>query len=90
MNSLSDWLCANKLSLNVTKTNFIIFNAKRTTACNDINKLDLDNEAIHRVTCTTFLGIYIDDDLEWSTHIDHVANKLSSGCYVKLCCLLKI
>ena len=59
MNALSDWFCANKLSLNVAKTNFIIFNAKRTTACKDINKLDLGNEAIHRVTCTKFLGIYI-------------------------------
>ena len=81
MNALLDWFCANKLSLNVAKTNFIIFNAKRTTACNYINKLDLGNEAIHLVTCTKFLGIYIDEDLEWSAHIDHVAKKISSGCY---------
>ena len=33
-------------------------------ACNDINKLDLGNEAIHRVTCTQFIDIYIDEDLE--------------------------
>ena len=75
MNALLDWFCANKLSLNVAKTNIIIFNAKRTAACNDIHKLDLGNEAIHRVTCTTFIGIYIDEDLEWSAHIDHVAKK---------------
>ena len=77
----SDWFWAYKLSLNVAKTNFIIFNAKRTTSCNDINKLDIGNEAINRVTCTKFLGIYIDEDLEWTKSIDHVANKISSGCY---------
>ena len=45
--------------------------------------MDLGNETtcIHRVTCTKFLGIYIDEDLEWSAHIDHVAKKISSGCY---------
>ena len=75
MNVLSDWFCANTLSLNVAKTNYIIFNAKRATACNDINTLDLGNEAIHRVTCTKCIDIYIhvDEDLEWNAHIDHVA-----------------
>ena len=72
----------------------LYLNAKRTTACNDINKLDLGNEAIHRVTCTTFLGIYLDEDLEWSAHIDHVDKKYQVVVMQyevrNICCLLKI
>jgi hypothetical protein len=55
MNALSDWFCANKLSLNVTKTNFIIFNAKRSQIVNDIKELHLGNQHINQVICTKFL-----------------------------------
>ena len=81
MNALSDWFCANKLSLNVTKTNFIIFNAKRSQIVNDFKELHLGNQHINRVRCTKFLGIFIDEDLDWSDHIDYVAKKISSGAY---------
>ena len=85
MNALSDWFCANKLSLNITKTNFIIFNPKRSVidlhVVNDMKELNLGNQTINRVNCTKFLGIHIDEELDWSAHIDHVAKKISSGSY---------
>ena len=37
MQSLIDWFCANKLSLNVLKTNFVVFKPKR------IQQIDIDN-----------------------------------------------
>jgi hypothetical protein len=81
MNALTDWFCANKLSLNMSKTNFILFKPKRVSKDCDISRLDLGSESMERVRCTTFLGIYIDDELEWTDHIDHVAKKIASGSY---------
>jgi len=81
MKSLSDWFSANKLSLNVAKTNFIVFKPKRTNVDGIINTMELGNKIIHRVTTTKFLGIHIDDELEWGEHIDYVAKKISSGSY---------
>ena len=37
MNSLSDWFCANKLSLNVSKTNFLLINTKQTHQAGDFS-----------------------------------------------------
>ena len=57
MSTLSDWFCANKLSLNAQKNNFIIFSPKNTRT--NISSLNLANHTIQKVSCTKFLGIYI-------------------------------
>ena len=80
MKSLSDWFFANKLSLNVSKTNFIIFEPNKNSTVN-INQITLSDKHINRVGSTKFLGIFIDDELEWNTHIDNVAKKVASGAY---------
>ena len=80
MTSLFDWFCANKLSLNVMKTNFVVF-APHSVNTNDITSLKLGDNTIERVSHAKFLGIIIDEDLEWGHHIDHVAKKVASGSY---------
>lgn len=52
---------------------------KRLTTVNDFKELDLGNQTINRLSCTKFLVIHINEDLEWScNHIDHVVKKMSS------------
>ena len=84
MNALSDWFCADKLSLNVTKTNFIIL--KRSAidlhVFNNVKELNIGKQTINLVKCTKFLGMHIDEELEWNNHIDHVAKNISRGSYV--------
>ena len=48
MQSLTYWFCANKLSLNVLKTNFVVFKPKRIKQI-DIDTLKLGDQTIHRV-----------------------------------------
>ena len=80
MNSLIDWLGANKLSLNVQKTNFMVF--RPTNIVNeDIPMLQIDGQTIHKVNFAKFLGIVVDDELGWGNHIDLVAKKVASGAY---------
>jgi hypothetical protein len=79
LENLYDWFCANKLSLNVGKTNFIIFSPR--PAIDLPATIKLGENAIHRVNCAKFLGVYIDDELEWDQHIKYVSSRLNSGCY---------
>ena len=79
LNTLSDWFKANKLSLNVNKTNYMIFKNIKTPDNSKIIKIG--TEIIEQTSIAKFLGIFIDDQLNWKTHIDYVRNKLSSGLY---------
>ena len=63
--------------------------ARITEWCN-ANKLKLNNEKTldlhYNLKCHTknvkFLGIYIESGLGWTSHVDHVANKLSRGLFI--------
>ena len=69
------WLCANKLSLNVDKSNFVIFHARQKIIQQSIslkiNGLDLKQEK-----CIKYLGIFIDSNLRWKTQVDYVCKKI--------------
>ena len=73
---LCDWFSANKLSLNVSKTNYMLFN-NNNTRLNTNLQLKINGEIIDKVESTKFLGLHIDDKLNWKQHIDYVQNKLS-------------
>lgn len=71
------WVMANKLSLNVDKTNFMLFAPQKAhRACSNIF---IDGHVIQEVDHTKFLGVIIDNKLNWSRHIDYIANKISKG-----------
>ena len=73
LSKLSDWFSANQLSLNVTKTNCILFDNSRGHS--NIQVM-LDGIKIKQVQVIKFLGIYIDDKLTWKHHIEHLSNTI--------------
>ena len=79
LEQLIEWFRANKLSLNATKTNYIIFN-KTQLVLPDI-ELKIGIDRINRVYDTKFLGVYINSKLNWNKHLQCCSNKLSSGLY---------
>ena len=74
---ISDWLKANKLSLNILKTNLIAFTRSKVNAC-DLNVF-IDNIKIKQVDSVKFLGVDVDSKLSWKEHISKVEHKLSSA-----------
>ncbi|MGE5862423.1 MAG: RNA-directed DNA polymerase, partial [Nitrososphaerales archaeon] len=83
LKSINTWFMANKLSLNVEKTNFILFTGTRKKYdFNNLtgNKLTFNDKPINRVTSAKFLGVYIDEHLSWASHTDHVIAKTSKTC----------
>ena len=47
----------------------------------DFLNLRLENKKIANVKYTKFLGLYIDENLDWNYHIDQLCNKISRGLY---------
>ena len=82
-NSLNDelckivlWLKSNKLSLNIDKTHFMVFQPRKKYKDN-IFDVKLDGKHITRVHFCKFLGVILDDELRWSNHIMYIKNKVS-------------
>ena len=54
---VQDWICANKLSLNIKKTNHMVFS-------NTVNSLPghicINSVTLRQIECTKFLGLYVD------------------------------
>ena len=69
------WVNANKLSLNIDKTNFMLFMPKSFSQCTD----HIYQTRIQEVKETKFLGVIIDNKLKWSAHIMYISKKISKG-----------
>ena len=72
LEKISTWLTENKLTLNVSKSHFMIFHRARI-------KIALGKSRIKQVPFTKFLGVIIDDKLNFDNHISYIKNKISKG-----------
>ena len=82
LEKIQDWLNCNKLSLNVSKTHYMIFSPS-SIKVKDL-EIKLNNVTISRVYVTKFLGVQIDEKLTWNAHIDYTCKKLAK-CIGILC-----
>ena len=84
----AQWFRANKLTLNVSKTKFMIFRDKKIKLDENICRLKIGTECPTRIggNCTEkfykFVGIKLDEFLNWDHHIKHVTQKLASGSFL--------
>ena len=78
LDKLTLWLSANKLSINLKKTNFMIFRPRQKKF--HINpKIVLNSFEIDMVDEVSFLGVILDANLTWKSHISHVSRKMSKS-----------
>lgn len=71
------WLCANKLTINTSKTKFMIFH--RPNSSIPELSISMNNETISQVSDFNFLGLTISENLSWSKHITITCSKISSA-----------
>ena len=81
LNHLNDWFCDNKLSLNTDKTKYVLFNKAKSKdnlplVLPDLFIIDVK---IKRKNSLKFLGVTIDENLTWKTHVELVQNKISKS-----------
>ena len=72
---VQEWLTLNQLTLNIKKTNFIIFKSHKKRLRRDL-RLTLNGTVLQRVEDSKFLGIVIDQHLTWKNHIDYITKKI--------------
>jgi hypothetical protein len=75
LTSVFKWLSANKLTANVTKTNYTIFGKNKDIPCS-LNSITIDNVIIKKVPYTKYLGIHLDEKLDWEPHIAELTKSL--------------
>ena len=76
LSNLVHWLRANKISLNTKKTELIIFRPKNTIVTKHLN-FRISGQKIFPVKVIKYLGIKIDENLNFITHMQDLALKLS-------------
>ena len=74
LEKIDQWLIANRLSLNIAKTKYMLFTHNLINS--DI-LLKIRNIPLDRVNYIKFLGITIDDRLKFHNHVDILCRKLS-------------
>ena len=75
LSRLNTWLKANRLSLDIAKTEHMVIDTRHV----DRISVNVDNTVIKRVQQTKSLGLTIDDNLMWKNHISAICKKISSG-----------
>ena len=75
MENIRQWLCCNKLSFYVSKTQYMVF-TPRNKQVENLN-IKIQNNNIERFTVTKFLGVMIDAQLSWKCHIEYTCKKIS-------------
>jgi len=80
LSHLSSWLTANKLSLNLSKTNYILFHPP--THIPSSFSITINSLPISRALEICILGVTIDEDISFKSHTAQLKKKLSSSLFI--------
>jgi exonuclease III len=74
---VTDWFRANRLLLNVSKTNLIVFKSPKCRIDTKSETVLMDGEPLKQVGSERFLGLIVDEKLDWQCHANKVASTIS-------------
>ena len=74
LKKLTLWLNVNRLALNVKKTNFVIFRSHKKTPDHNVTLL-MNKCALEQKDHVKYLGVLMDQHLNWKNQIDNVSDK---------------
>ena len=74
LEKMSNWLMANKLTVNIKKTIYAIFKVRQKQLPSVLFNIKNNNETFERKTHTKFLGVYEDENF-----------KLERSCFYLTC-----
>ena len=76
LQALWNWLNANKISLDASKTEYVLFKHPNRNLENETVKLSIGGNILSEKSSIKYLGVHVDSDLKWKTQINNVANRL--------------
>lgn len=74
LDKVNTWLLANKLCLNAKKTQYMTFN--RTEKETEL-ELSINNTTLENVNEFNFLGLMINNKMDWNSHINMISSKIN-------------
>ena len=78
LKKINEWFSVNKLTLNLSKTSYVIFKSKRLTNLNIPNSICYDNIEINREMQVKYLGLILDEHMDWNAQTKEICNKLKN------------
>jgi hypothetical protein len=77
LNTLYNWFQYNLLTINISKTCYVIFKAKNKPIP-PFSPLTINDAPIQQKSHEKYLGLHIDSQLNWNTHLKQIKKKLIS------------
>ena len=79
LRNLQRWLITNRLSINIAKTEFMVIGSNQRIHALSKNQIDIeiDGKSIKKVEEAKSLGLFIDEHLSWTKHIEEISKKIS-------------
>ena len=78
LDKVSQWLFANKLSLNIEKTSFVVFHSPQRRIAHKLN-LNISNMSVTSDNQVKYLGLIFDSNLNWKPYLHELSKKISRG-----------
>ena len=76
---ITKWLKVNKLSLNIKRGIICVVQQKKQNKIKPDISSNIDGQVIAEITSSKFLGVIIDDKLNWRDHVSFVCRKVARG-----------
>ena len=73
------WLCSNRLTLNLSKTKYLVFQPRQKVNSNLHPPLKIADQYLEQSYNIKYLGLVLDCFLSWHDHIDHISGKISKS-----------
>jgi len=88
VNKLFNWFCANRLSLNPTKTKFLVLRTPNNPPNTTEQKLFINGTPLAQIgsnfteQSTKFLGLHLDEFLSWKNHLAQINKKIAYALFM--------
>ena len=80
LNRVYTYLSANKLTLKLTKTEFmLIASRQKLSTFPEITSFSINDYPVKQVSSTKSLGVHIDQNMNWECHIQNICKKIASA-----------
>ena len=80
LENFHNWLRTNKQTLNMTKTEFMLIGSRQRLGIVTVSPtLAINDFRVTQVATAKSLGVTIDDNLDWGSHVEKIIKKVSSG-----------
>ena len=75
LEKVSQWLYANKLSLNIEKTSFVVFYSPQRRLAHELN-LSISSMSVKSVNQVKYIGLIFDSNLNWKPYLHELSKKV--------------